>query len=123
MPMNARRMTRAVAGEKAETLAAEFLAARGMRVIERNFRRRCGEIDLVAQDGDTLVFVEVRLRTRTDFGGAAASITARKRARMAAAAGLYLARLHSTPPCRFDAVLLDAIDSARIEWLKDIMCA
>ena len=115
------RAARAIAGEKAEALAAEFLAARGLRVIERNFRRRCGELDLVAQDGDTLVFVEVRLRTRTDFGGAAASITARKRARMAAAAGLYLARLRNTPPCRFDAVLLDAIDSARIEWLKDIM--
>ena len=115
------RAARAVAGEKAEALAAEFLAARGVRIIERNFRRRCGELDLVAQDGDTLVFVEVRLRTRSDFGGAAASITAKKRARMTAAASLYLARLRSTPPCRFDAVLLDAIDAARIEWLKDVM--
>ena len=112
---------RAIAGVQAEALAAEFLATRGIRVIERNFRRRCGELDLVAQDGDTLVFVEVRLRTRSDFGGAAASITAKKRARMTAAAGLYLARLRSTPPCRFDAVLLDAIDSTRIEWLKDVM--
>jgi len=115
------RVARAIAGAKAEALAAEFLAARGARIVERNFRRRCGEIDLIAQDGDTLVFVEVRLRTRSDFGGAAASITAKKRARMTAAAGLYLARLRSTPPCRFDAVLLDAIDSARIEWLKDVM--
>ena len=115
------RAARAIAGAKAEALAAEFLAARGMRIVERNFRRRCGELDLVAQDGDTLVFVEVRLRTRSDFGGAAASITAKKRARMTAAASLYLARLRSTPPCRFDAVLLDAIDSARSEWLKDVM--
>jgi putative endonuclease len=115
------RAARAIAGAKAEALAAEFLAARGMRIVERNFRRRCGELDLVAQDGDTLVFVEVRLRTRSDFGGAAASITAKKRARMTAAASLYLARLRSTPPCRFDAVLLDAIDAARIEWLKDVM--
>ena len=117
------RATRAVAGAKAEALAADFLAARGMTILERNFRRRCGELDLIAQDGDTLVFVEVRLRTRSDFGGAAASITARKRSRMSAAAGLYLARLRGSPPCRFDAVLLDAIDSARIEWLKDIMYA
>ena len=94
-----------------------------MTILERNFRRRCGELDLVAQDGDTLVFVEVRLRTRSDFGGAAASITARKRSRMAAAAGLYLARLRRSPPCRFDAVLLDAIDPKRIEWLKDVMYA
>ena len=116
-------VTRAVAGERAEALAAEFLAAQGMTILERNFRRRCGEIDLVARDGDTLVFVEVRLRTRGDFGGAAASITAKKRARIAAAAGLYLARLRRTPPCRFDAVLLDAIDPDRIEWMKDFMGA
>ncbi len=101
---------RAIAGARAEALAAEFLAAQGITILERNFRRRCGELDLVARDGDTLVFVEVRLRTRADFGGAAASITAKKRARIAAAAGLYLARLRRTPPCRFDAVLLDAID-------------
>src|SRR5438876_10978941 len=117
------RPARAIAGEKAEALAADFLKARGVTILERNFRRRCGELDLVARDGDTRVFVEVRLRTRSDFGGAAASITARKRARMAAAAGLYLARLRTTPPCRFDAVLLDAIDVARIEWLKDVMYA
>jgi putative endonuclease len=114
---------RAIAGERAEALAADFLTAQGITILARNFRRRCGELDLVAQDGDTLVFVEVRLRTRSDFGGAAASITAKKRARMAAAAGLYLARLRRTPPCRFDAVLLDAIDPARIEWLKDVMYA
>jgi len=113
--------TRAVAGERAEALAAGFLAAQGMAILQRNFRRRCGELDLIARDGDTLVFVEVRLRTRSDFGGAAASITAKKRARIAAAAGLYLARLPHTPPCRFDAVLLDAIDPTRIEWLKDFM--
>ena len=112
---------RAVAGRRAEALAAEFLEARGIAIVERNFRRRCGEIDLVARDGDTLVFVEVRLRTRGDFGGAAASITARKRGRMAAAAGLYLGRLRRTPPCRFDAILLDAVDAGRIEWLRDIM--
>ena len=70
------RASRAVAGAKAEALAADFLAARGITMLERNFRRRCGELDLVARDGDTLVFVEVRLRTRSDFGGAAASITA-----------------------------------------------
>jgi len=112
---------RSVAGAQAEALAAEFLAAHGLAIVERNFRRRCGEIDLIARDGDTLVFVEVRYRKSQAFGGAAASITARKRSRIAAAAGLYLARLSHTPPCRFDAVLLDALDSARVEWLKDMM--
>jgi putative endonuclease len=111
--------TRAGDGARAEELAAAFLAARGLVVVERNFRRRCGELDLVARDGDTLVFVEVRLRRRGDFGGAAASITAAKRARIVAAAELYLAGLGATPPCRFDAILLDALDAARIEWVRN----
>jgi putative endonuclease len=102
-------------------LAADFLIGRGLVLLERNFRCRRGEIDLIARDGETLVFVEVRLRTRRDFGGAAASITAAKRARLAAAALFYLGRLPRTPPCRFDAVLLDAIDAERIEWLRDMM--
>jgi putative endonuclease len=110
-----------LAGARAERLAADYLAAHGVTIIERNFRRRCGEIDLVARDGETLVFVEVRLRRRPDFGGAAASITATKRARLTAAAGLYLARLGGDPPCRFDAILLDALAPERIEWLKDVM--
>ena len=115
---------RAAAGERAETLAADFLVARGLSIIERNFRCRRGEIDIIARDGDTLVFAEVRLRTRSDFGGAAASITARKRARMTAAALFYLGRRSRTPPpCRFDALLLDRLASDRIEWLKDVVGA
>lgn len=62
----------------------------------------------------------MRLRRRRDFGGAAASINKAKRTRMMAAAGLYLAALAHNPPCRFDAILLDALDPARIEWLRDI---
>ncbi len=115
---------RAAAGERAETLAADFLVARGLSIIQRNFRCRRGEIDIIARDGDTLVFAEVRLRTRSDFGGAAASITARKRARMTAAALYYLGRGSRTPPpCRFDALLLDGLASDRIEWLKDVIGA
>jgi putative endonuclease len=109
------------AGAQAEALAANFLARQGLAIVERNWRRRCGELDLIARDRDTLVFVEVRLRTRGDFGGAAGSITAAKRARMIAAAGHYLARLARTPPCRFDAILLDALDPPRIEWLRNII--
>jgi putative endonuclease len=114
---------RAAAGTAAEDLAARYLAGQGLAIVERNWRRRCGELDLVARDGDTLVFVEVRLRRGGAFGGAAASITAAKRARIVAAAQLYLARLPRTPRCRFDAVLLDALDPARIEWLRDVIGA
>ncbi len=114
---------RSEAGARAEALAADFLLARGLAIVERNFRCRRGEIDLIARDGETLVFIEVRLRTRRDFGGAAASITAAKRARIAAAALFYLGRLRRTPPCRFDAVLFDGIAADRIEWLRDMMTA
>jgi putative endonuclease len=113
--------TRAAAGAHAEALAGRFLERHGLAILERNWRRRCGELDLVARDGDTLVFVEVRLRRGGAFGGAVASITATKRARLVNAANLYLARLPRTPPCRFDAVLLDALDPARIEWLRDVI--
>ena len=114
---------RARHGAQAEELAAAYLVRRGLVIVERNWRRRVGELDLIARDGDMLVFVEVRLRRRNDFGGAAASITAKKRARMIAAAGLYLARLRQTPACRFDAILLDALDPARIEWLRNVLDA
>lgn len=111
------------AGSRAEEIAARFLEARGLSIVARNWRCRCGEIDLVARDQETLVFVEVRLRRRSEFGGAAASITARKQARIAAAAQLYLARVRRIPPCRFDAVLLDALDAASIEWVRDAFSA
>ena len=115
---------RAAAGGRAEALAAEFLVAHGLSIVERNFRCRRGEIDIIARDGDTLVFAEVRLRTRSDYGGAAASITAKKRARMTAAALFYLGgRTRTLPPCRFDALLLDGLDRDRIEWLKDVIGA
>jgi putative endonuclease len=113
--------TRGADGAQAEDLAAAFLAERGLAIVARNFRRRCGELDIVARDGGTLVFVEVRLRRNARFGGAAESITAAKRARLRAAAGLYLAQLAHQPPCRFDAVLLDALDPARIRWVRDIV--
>ena len=107
-------------GAAAETLAAEFLAKRGVEIIARNYRCRGGEIDLIARDRDMLVFVEVRLRSNAAFGGAAASITAAKRRRLARAAGHYLAKLGREPPCRFDAILLDALEPDRIEWLVDV---
>jgi putative endonuclease len=108
-------------GARAEAIGAAFLEARGLSIVERNWRRRCGEIDLIAREGATLVFVEVRLRRSHGFGGAAASITAAKRSRLIAAAGLYLATVRATPSCRFDALLFDALDDDRVEWLRDII--
>jgi len=104
-------------GALAEARAEAHLAAHGLAVVERNWRCRFGEIDLIAKDGETLVFVEVRSRTSTAFGGALASIDAAKQRRLAAAARQYLARSGADVPCRFDAVLIE--HDGRIEWLRD----
>ncbi len=107
-------------GAAAETLAAEHLAAHGLRVIARNVRCRGGEVDLVCLDRSHVVFVEVRLRSNGRFGGAAESITAAKQRRVLIAAQWWLGgagRRFRDAPCRFDAVLLDALDPARLTWL------
>jgi putative endonuclease len=85
----------------------------------RNFPLRGGEIDLICRVGRTLVFVAVGLRSRGDFGGAAASITATKRRRIILAARHYLAG-RADCDCRFDCVL---IDGGQIEWLRDAFAA
>ena len=105
-------------GASAEALAATFLTRQGLRVLERNWRVRGGEIDLICVDRDCLVFVEVRLRRHGGFGGAGASITSAKQRRLILAARLYLAGKREQP-CRFDAVLLDGLEIANIEWIKN----
>lgn len=105
-------------GEAAEQDAARFLERHGLKVRERNYRCRFGEIDLICEDGPVLVFVEVKSRHRGDFGGAAASITAAKHMRLERAARHYLSGLARMPPCRFDAVLLSG-PQQDIEWIKN----
>lgn len=105
-------------GKLAEALAADYLQARGLRLLERNYNCRLGELDLILADGPALVFVEVRLRRNLNYGGAAASITSAKRQRILRAARHYLSG-RPERPCRFDVILLDALDPGRIEWIKD----
>jgi putative endonuclease len=109
-------------GRRYEALALAHLESRGLRLLERNFRCKGGEIDLVMQDGDVLVLVEVRMRSRADFGGAAASVDARKQGRLITAARVLLrarpelARL----PARFDVVAIEGSDQAApIKWIRD----
>ena len=106
-------------GAEAERRAAEYLERNKLVVIERNFRVRGGELDLICRDGRTVVFVEVRQRSRSDYGGAAASITAAKQARLILAARHWLAA-HGEAPCRFDCVL---IDGDNIQWLRNAFTA
>jgi putative endonuclease len=100
-------------------MAAHFLQRRGLKLLHQNYRCRMGEIDLILQDGDTLVFAEVRLRSRGDFGGAAASINAAKQAKLVRTAQHYLATLAHIPPCRFDAVLFDTLENTDPEWVRN----
>ncbi|MDP2810536.1 MAG: YraN family protein [Rhodocyclaceae bacterium] len=111
-----------IKGAAAEERAARHLAERGIIVIGRNFRVRGGEIDLICRDGAVVVFVEVRLRRRSDYGGAAASITATKQAKVILAARHWLAQhgQYDNSPCRFDCVLMD---DDNIEWLKNAFTA
>lgn len=104
-------------GRDAERLAAHFLERQGLTILARNWRCRFGEIDLVAKDRESVVFVEVRMRASSAFGGAAASIDSAKRRKLIAAASLYIGTRRVVAPCRFDALLLDL--GGQVEWLRD----
>lgn len=101
-------MNRAEIGRAAEDAAAELLKAKGMTVVEANFRAKVGEIDLVARDKDEIVFVEVRARASSSFGGAAASVGGAKRRRLIKAASVWIQAHAYGGPCRFDVVAVDA---------------
>lgn len=95
-------------GEFGEDLAVRELEAQGYEILARRYRRRGGEIDIVATDGPTVVFVEVKARDGRQFGPASEAVTALKRHRLVATARDFLARhrLHDVP-CRFDVVAID----------------
>jgi putative endonuclease len=105
-------------GEAAEQIAAEYLIAQGLKLITSNYRSRFGEIDLIMQDGASLVFIEVRLRKNKRFGGAEESITASKQHKIVITAEYYLQQ-HGNQACRFDAILMDKADAKSITWIKN----
>jgi putative endonuclease len=114
--------TRQHTGQSAEDRAWAHLQRAGLSLVARNYRvargpnARGGEIDLICRERDgTLVFVEVRARADMKHGGAAASVSASKRASLLFAAQRFIANLAVVPPCRFDVV---AIDGEKLEWLK-----
>lgn len=115
------RTTQQLTGDRAEDLAVAFLECNDLRILERNYRVRGGEIDCIALDGDTLVFVEVRFRKNAKFGGAAASIDRRKQQRIIHAAQVYLLKnaRQANRPCRFDCLLLDTLNTEHVNWIKD----
>lgn len=110
------RTAQQVAGLAGEDQALAYLQQQGLQLLERNFRCKGGEIDLIMQDGKVLVFVEVRVRSDGKFGGAAASVGSAKQKRLIIAAQVYLQRHTMPPPCRFDVI---AFDDKKMTWLKN----
>jgi putative endonuclease len=107
-------------GAKAEVLAARYLERQGARILARNVRYKGGEIDLIAEHANIILFVEVRLRQHADYGGAAGSITPHKQRRIILATRIWLAgagKAYAKRICRFDAIVLDGLNAERIEWL------
>jgi len=107
-------------GREAETRASQYLQERGLRLLQRNYRSRRGEIDLVLQDQDSLVFVEVRYRRESRFGSGAESVDRRKQSKLIACAQHYLQTYPRTAqqPCRFDVVSVGG-SGGSIEWIRN----
>jgi putative endonuclease len=108
-------------GEVAERRAEAFLADRGLRLVERNYRCRSGEIDLVMEERGVMVFVEVRYRRSSAFGSAAETVTPAKQRRIVSAAQHFLLRRrpYRERPCRFDVLAVSGEGERSIDWLRN----
>jgi putative endonuclease len=115
------QMDRIAIGKQTEQLACRYLQKNGLTHKESNYRCRQGEIDLVMEDGNTLVFVEVRYRKSSRFGSAAESIDNRKQNKLALCAKHYLAaRNKLNQSCRFDVISMNGpLAAIRIEWIPN----
>lgn len=107
-------------GFTAEIYARDYLKNHGLTLITSNYRCRWGEIDLIMQDGNYLIFVEVRARTSSQYGGAAGSITYQKQCKIIKTALYFLTikKYGETYPLRFDVVIFQGINQ-QIEWIKN----
>jgi putative endonuclease len=115
-------------GDDYEDRAAALIEEQGLRLLERNFRGKTGEIDIVALDGAQVVFVEVRARSNRFYNSAAGSIDARKQLRIIRTAQLFLQcrPQWSNLPCRFDVIAFEPPQSGtypRISWIRGAFTA
>ena len=109
-------------GQEGESAAEQYLRNKGYRILARNVRSSVGELDLVAEDGQVLVFVEVKARRTDAFGGAIHAVHQRKQEKLIQLAAQYLARHHlKDRPCRFDVVLLQGAnaEASQIEHIEN----
>ena len=117
---------RQIVGAAAENAACELLLSQGLRLLARNVQYKFGEIDLIMQDAATLVFVEVRFRRNSNFGGAAVSVDATKRRKIARAAQAWLSsrKQYSQASCRFDVVAVTpGGEQLQCQWLRSAFTA
>lgn len=107
-------------GQEGEERAARFLTEQGYRILERNYRTKSGEIDLIALHKDEVVFVEVKTRTSDAFGAPELAVDARKQRSMVKAALGYIKykKLHQVP-CRFDVVTVSASAGRKVELIRN----
>ena len=117
-----RRTQKQLIGQAAENIAADFFRAQGLDILERNYLRRMGELDIVARDRDVLVIAEVRTRSSDRYGGAAASVDSRKQQRLIRAASQLLQERRdlSRLRVRFDVVVVSEMEAGcgRVEWIR-----
>ncbi|GAB4534571.1 MAG: YraN family protein [Thermodesulfovibrionia bacterium] len=107
-------------GRKGEEIALRFLRKNGYKIVDRNYRTPIGEIDIIAKDEDTLVFIEVKTREGRGYGQPFEAVDKRKRQKIADVASLYLKRFRDIPPCRFDVVSISYKDGKpQFQLFKD----
>jgi len=105
-------------GSRYEELAADFLEKNGLRILRRNYRCKCGEVDIIAMDGNVLVFAEVKYRKTGRYGSSLEAVDMRKRKTISRVSRWYLTACAGSLeiPCRFDVI---GIEGERIRWVKD----
>ncbi|MDH5407145.1 MAG: YraN family protein [Gammaproteobacteria bacterium] len=108
-------------GDEVETLACQYLQQQGLKTLNRNFHCPRGELDVIMEDGDTIVFVEVRYRSNPRFGSSAESVTKSKQDKLITSAMYYLQQnpTHRDRPSRFDVVAVSLQNNKPdIDWIK-----
>jgi putative endonuclease len=111
-------MSRKIGADK-ENQALKFLTSKGLKLVCRNFHCRLGEIDLIMQDKDTLVFVEVRFRSSERFGSSAETVSFHKQQRLIKTAEYFLLNFPQNLPCRFDVLAIRPHNTQSIDWIKN----
>lgn len=125
MPTQDKALNSLNKGQRAEQAALQHLTANGLTLVSKNFRCRLGEIDLIMQDDEQLVFVEVRLRSNPDYGDGFASVNFTKQKKIISTARHYLANktYYANVSCRFDVVSVSlSRGNYCLDWITDAFC-